>query len=200
MGNASKALLMAGGVLIAILILTLIVYVYLSMSSFRNTQNMKRTMEEVAKFNREYEAYNKTRLYGTEIITVIKKAIDYNQRLDTTDKINIILTTKQDFKQKTVTITYNDDGTTEENTDYGDEALSIDNGRNELLRGNQKLNTDFVGDFKGEKGVQENRNGNEVTYTYSSTYEFGRAIFKCTEVLYDSKTGKINSMSFEQLI
>lgn len=78
MENASKALLMAGGVLIAILILSLLVYMATTTSRLAEAQDEKTLAQQTAAFNSEYEAYNKTRMYGTDIITVVKKADDYN--------------------------------------------------------------------------------------------------------------------------
>ena len=71
MENASKALLMAGGVLIAIIIISLLVKTYSSIGAF---QRQKVSAEEVARieeFNKQFTKYKDQYVYGTEVITVI---------------------------------------------------------------------------------------------------------------------------------
>lgn len=80
MENASKALLMAGGILLAILILSAFVFMFSSAKNFSASQDAKILEEQIKAFNSEYEAYNKTVMYGVDVITVINKSIDYNQR------------------------------------------------------------------------------------------------------------------------
>lgn len=97
MENASKALIMAGSILIAILIITLIIYMSTTTTRLAEAQDEKKIAEQTAAFNKEYEVYDKSRMYGTDIITVINKANNYNSKLDVTDqeyKISIIIKDK----------------------------------------------------------------------------------------------------------
>lgn len=70
MENASKALLIAGGVLIAILILSVLVVTINIINSNQKTQEEALATEQLVKFNQKYEAYNKKALRGTDIITL----------------------------------------------------------------------------------------------------------------------------------
>lgn len=92
MENASKALLMAGGILLAMMILALLVYVATSMSSMAGSQDRRIEAKQLEDFNKTYEAYNKTRMYGTDIITVVNKAEDYNTKNDTEEQYKINIT------------------------------------------------------------------------------------------------------------
>lgn len=78
MENASKALMIAGGILLAILTLTLVVYMMTAVTSMGDAQDAKTLAQQKTTFNKEYEAYNKRRMYGTDVITVINKAADNN--------------------------------------------------------------------------------------------------------------------------
>ena len=78
MENASKALLIAGGILLAMIILSLIVLVDSSISDMRRTQVNQQLSDELNAFNAQYEAYNKKIMYGTDVISVINKAADNN--------------------------------------------------------------------------------------------------------------------------
>ena len=72
MENASKALLIAGGILISIIVISLFVSMYGKMSSLQRTQKEQQEMEQISAFNAEYEAFDKKVMYGTDIMTVMK--------------------------------------------------------------------------------------------------------------------------------
>lgn len=80
MENASKALLMAGGILIALLILVLLVYSFGTMSGFFNSEEKKEEAEQLKLFNDQYEAYNRKLLRGTDIVSVMNKVLSNNKK------------------------------------------------------------------------------------------------------------------------
>ena len=91
MENASKALLIAGGVLLAMLILSLMVYVFTGMSDMMDAQDTKKLNEQIQAFNAEYEAYNKTILYGADIISICNKIVDNNKKYSDNREYQITL-------------------------------------------------------------------------------------------------------------
>jgi type II secretory pathway pseudopilin PulG len=80
MENASKALLMAGGVLIAVLIIGILLYSFGSMSGYFEEQASQEEIEQLAEFNNQYEAYNRKLLRGTDVVSVLNKAINNNEK------------------------------------------------------------------------------------------------------------------------
>lgn len=104
MENASKAVLMAGGTLLAIMILSLIIYVSTSISGFAEEQDKRTLAKQIEEFNKGYLAYNKTILYGADILTVYNKAQEdkdkYDVSVEAVDESNNIITIEntQDFK------------------------------------------------------------------------------------------------------
>lgn len=80
MENSSKALLMAGGVLLALLVLSLLVLGYNSLTGYMSSDSENRKVEQLTKFNSEYEAYARTGVRGNELLTLMNKIIDYNAR------------------------------------------------------------------------------------------------------------------------
>ena len=76
MENASKALLIAGGVLIALIILTMFIVMYNNMANIQKEQEEQTRIEQIAAFNAEFEAYNKKVMYGTDVITLINKVAE----------------------------------------------------------------------------------------------------------------------------
>jgi len=67
---------MAGGILLAIMILTLLVSVGISMSNMAGAQDEKIATQQVQEFNESYLAYNKSRMYGIDVLSVFNKAKD----------------------------------------------------------------------------------------------------------------------------
>lgn len=92
MENAAKALIIAGGILIAILILSLLVYAFSTNRKMAMQQEKIRLAEQAAEFNSGYQAYNKKVMYGADVISVINKAAEYNKDITDSDyKIKIIV-------------------------------------------------------------------------------------------------------------
>lgn len=80
MENASKALIMAGAILFTIIVVGLLVYFISQLRQFPQQQSEMQRLEQVAKFNREYESYDKKKMYGTDVATIINKAINNNKK------------------------------------------------------------------------------------------------------------------------
>ena len=93
MENASKALLIAGGVLIAILIVSVLVVTLNIVNSNQKTREKALATEQLAEFNQKYESYNKKALRGTDIITLMKMAIENNNSAtsDNPYYINVVI-------------------------------------------------------------------------------------------------------------
>lgn len=114
MENAAKALVIAGGVLLAIITISLFVYMTTATSRMAQAQDEKTALEQLVAFNSEYEAYNKRVMYGADLITVANKAINYNKSLEPIDSdkdIQITIKTKQNFEatEQTIIVDGNDD-------------------------------------------------------------------------------------------
>ena len=71
MENATKALLIAGGILLALITLSILVYSYNQLNWFQNLNKDSKEVELTEKYNAEYEVYNKKIMYGTELISII---------------------------------------------------------------------------------------------------------------------------------
>lgn len=80
MDNVSDALIIAGGVLLAMLAISLIVYTFGNVAHLESTKVEKAEIKDLAEWNAEWEAYNKKLLYGLEVITVCNKAGDNNAK------------------------------------------------------------------------------------------------------------------------
>ena len=80
MENATKALEMAAGVLLGVIILAVIVYFFGSISLWPQEQDDIQTAEQLSDFNLEYEVYDKKAMYGTDVISCLTKAQSNNEK------------------------------------------------------------------------------------------------------------------------
>ena len=121
MENASKALLMAGSILIAIIVIAVVVRTFGNISSFQKAKLSEEEQQQLIAFNEQYTKYLGQYVYGTEVRTLKNK--------------------------------YDDDG---------------------------KVNVIY--DVEPPTGV-----GQDTMY------------YKCTEITYDNSTGRVNSITFQQI-
>ena len=80
MENATKALEMAAGVLIALLIIGLLAYAYNNLSDEKKIEQSSESAMQASEFNKSYEAFNKSGLQGSEILSLANKIVDYNKK------------------------------------------------------------------------------------------------------------------------
>ena len=82
MENASKALIMAGSILIAIMVIGLLVYGYTQISDLEQTRADAEITDALAGYMRRFEQYNRGQgdepLYGSEILSLANLQQDYN--------------------------------------------------------------------------------------------------------------------------
>lgn len=80
MENATKALLIAGGVLIGLMVVSACLIAYNQITDYyQENANIART-EQVLKFNNEYTVYDRNDVRGSELLSLINKVVDYNKR------------------------------------------------------------------------------------------------------------------------
>ena len=80
MENASKALLIAGGVLIALIIMSLLVVAFTKIGDYQKAQSEGSRDSKLAEFNRDFERYTEDEIKGVDIVSLINKIHDYNTK------------------------------------------------------------------------------------------------------------------------
>ena len=80
MENASKALLMAGGVLIALLIIGSLVMMFANLQDYQNSQDISAKQSQIAKFNNQFEPYNRNNVSLNELKSLYNKIISNNKK------------------------------------------------------------------------------------------------------------------------
>ena len=72
MENATKALEMAGSLLIGVLLLGCLLFAYTRMSELKDTEHKVEVSEQAKDFNQDYETYNRNNLYGSDLFSLAK--------------------------------------------------------------------------------------------------------------------------------
>lgn len=92
MENASKALLMAGGILIALLIIGALMLMFNQIGDYEKAQTVDEKDSQLAQFNIDFERYTDDNgIKGTDVISLINKVINYNAKAKnggTTNSVN----------------------------------------------------------------------------------------------------------------
>ena len=86
MENASKALIMAGSVLIALIIISCLVLMINNLSTYQGLQTQSEEVAQIEKFNNQYIIYNRDDVRGSDLYSLMNKVIDYNIRQSTEGK------------------------------------------------------------------------------------------------------------------
>ena len=100
MENASKALLIAGAILIALIIISVGIYMYNITKNVQQEIDAKTVADQLAKFNQQFEAYDKKAMRAVEIITIVNKVVAYNTKdpdMSAADMIKVNMTINYDL-------------------------------------------------------------------------------------------------------
>ena len=80
MENASKALLMAAGVLIALIIIGALLLMFNNLSNYQETNTQNTRESQIVEFNKQFETYNRKDVRGSDLYSLLNKVVDYNRR------------------------------------------------------------------------------------------------------------------------
>lgn len=83
MENASKALIMAGEILISIIIVSALLLMFNNLTSYQKVNEQNTEEAQVIAFNSTYEAYNTNDVRGNDLYSLINRVVDYNKRKST---------------------------------------------------------------------------------------------------------------------
>lgn len=171
MENATKALLMAGGLLIAILVASFMVFVLRRAGQMTAEYDVQRSENELASFNGQFEVYAKNDNTFFDMITVANLAYDVNKKNgnDTNNSVTIKLFLSNN---------------TNADADYTIKPVTMK--KNHFLDsgGHEK----YMYDLLEEQGFAEIDDTTD-TLVYKKT-------FNCEKVLYNDITGKVREMHF----
>ena len=88
MENASKALLIAGGVLITLLVVGALLLMINNMSDYQKSNSQLVAVSQLSDFNEQFTQYVRDDLKGIELISLANKVMDYNTKTGGVGEIN----------------------------------------------------------------------------------------------------------------
>lgn len=190
MENASKALLIAATILLSILIIWLFVYIFKAGSSVGENYDKKQISQQLELYNSRFELYDRSNNTIMDLITVANLAYSINKQtlydVDNSVKIDINIGNKKFY----IPNEYNDNNKIEKNqirmvgkpnpiSIYDLPTLTFD-----------ELGIDFQNSNLDDKlsTTQYIKSKNETKYKY---------LFKCIEIKYEHRNGKVSYMRFD---
>lgn len=75
MDNVSKALIIAGGILLAILIISVALYLFAGIRGFASAQNTNAEVSAVESFNRYYQSFD-SKITGIDVVNICNKVVN----------------------------------------------------------------------------------------------------------------------------
>lgn len=204
MENAAKALTIAGGVLIAIIVIATLWYSFQQWGILPQAKADNEKISQEVEFNKEFESYNKQNLYGTDVITVINKAIANNEKygiegdFDDPYYVDVQFTLASDVY-----------GFVREYKREGSQKPTIT--ETKYLQ-TPSLKGDIIYSLKNNSGklyqltennpvkVEETKKGNIFTRkeTYYADEDFKLRYFTCTGIEYEPTNGRVKTITFEE--
>lgn len=212
MENASKALIMAGGVLISLIIIALLVFFFNNLSNLQDTKLTSEEVEQAAEFNKQYDVYARD-VYGSELLSIANKISDYNKR-EAGNKGYTEITLKVEINND-IDSTYFEKGTYT-NSDLENKINDIEKvkeevgnttikfssntgGNTTVSRKISKLATMRTTDIEALGNPQEGYQELVTKYNTLKTLitDIKAKVFKYKNFEYDKNTGRITTMIYE---
>lgn len=207
MENASKALLMAGGMLIALLVIGALVLMFNQIGDYeKGNQGIKKT-SEIAEFNIDFIRYTEGNIKGVDIISLANKVINFNSKngilnsIDYSKKITLNIDVNV-FSELFGSNSYkikNDDNnfmktikkfSSLENTYTLSKMDELSSNYDSIVNGNKK-----IGDILGKK-YDEMLAVKDIE-DYREYSEFKASTFKCKEEPKYHDDGQVKELSFK---
>ncbi len=80
MENASKAIIIAGGILIALVLISLLVMLFNNIGDVYSAEGQALSEKQLQEYNKKFNNYNRS-LYGSELLSLANLVEEYNQKL-----------------------------------------------------------------------------------------------------------------------
>lgn len=223
MENAAEAFKIAGELLIGLLLISLFIFVFNRISSIEDSKSQQEVIQQTTEFNKKFNAFEKSSMYGTDLISVLglayanNKTANLEKRMfhkgeidgyydpDIGSSINIKFKLKEDICKTIITDVYK-----------VEDGVSVQEGHSEskdkiIFKANTwySLSADNMDAVKSIKEIVIDGNTTQVETKKLSSIrtqietkdlkgfgEFKKNIFKCTSVDYND-VGRIYCMTFE---
>ena len=224
MENAAKALQIAGGVLLSIMILGIIVFAYNNWKSLGQNEHQLEVEAQAVDFNKQFDMYMKNGVYGTEILSLANKINNYNAENSDTDKHFSSSESQKGYSTITLQIKIKKLDNAQyfnENNNHNYSSVEIGTKYYNLIgdiattgstkytctSGNDKyaIGTELkiaqwykaIITNQAPEDVRNNDNLKKYKNLLNEQTDFARKQFNIEEIKYDNTTGRIIELSFK---
>lgn len=224
MENASKALLIAAGIMVGVIVLSMVAYGYGKISNYYKTKELEIEGEQLADFNKPYIEYNRNDVRGSDLLSLVNKILDYNDDGNNEEmEISVIISPNND-KEKSFYYNYDKYyDTSKKLIGFGpskkythlnvntkliqpSNEIEIGYGKELITKLTSKMSTvmnentkqtaeDFFKELKFDYTTKGITTVQKDSLTYYQYIQFKRAHFDCTNLTYEN--GRIKSFEFK---
>lgn len=215
MENASKALIIASSVLLAVLIITALIYTFSQISSLKQVEASSEEEKILAQYNKEIESFDRSGLYGSEILSLANLIEDYNKRQSElkgykpiTLKVSITQIIDAKYLKETEYSKYEDLIKDFKNLENKMQDLKKEKICGQTVDKLAGMNTEALGDLisrynsaNGTNCKQEEieKKIGDYQSVNSEMQTFKNKKFSTPEIEYDNSAGRIVKMSFKEI-
>ena len=210
MENASKALLIAGGMLIALLIIGALVLMFNQIGDYEKGQQGIEKTSEIAEFNKDFVRYTDGNIKGVDIISLANKVINFNSKdgisnsIDHNYKITLKINVKN-FNESSKLFDSDSDEIQDSNNNFMTTIKAFSKLENDYtLSKMNELASNYDNIANGTKtieGILGSKYDGTLTKSdikkYSDYSEFKTSTFKCSDKIEYYDNGQIKTLSFE---
>lgn len=185
MENATYALKIAGGILIALMVLSVVMYGFRKLRTYEQAKSDSIAVEQTAEFNKPLLSFNNQIVSGFKMISLANLANDTNVRFS-----RLI----DDYKEVQIYVgLLNKNGQLPGWTNYDSTSdyvkLVLSNSNNSTSKSYYNM-INYVGKTGEGPYYRQNKNGQK---------SFKDLYFQCIDVKYDQTTGRVIQMVFEEV-
>lgn len=184
MENISRALLIAGGILITMIIVSLLVFARTQWGKYQKRKDDAKNSEQVAEFNERFEAYNSV-ITGGKMVSLVNLSEDMNNKYGEDQGYNNII-----IYAKLINEDGSFPGTNDKNFEvkrHNGKKYSNMNAYIELIRGKDFFNVSI-----------HDGDPNYDTYKEFNS-QFKTSYFKCDDIVYNKENARVYEMYFDQV-
>lgn len=196
MENAVKAFYIAASVLIALMIASIMVYLFSAGARIGESHEQTQADQRLELFNAKFSIYSKDNNTISDLLTVINMAYDYNLKneFDTVNSISIDVQISTGRILKVLP-----DANLEKNEIFLNDTSKKINTYDLLSKYLKDIKTIDGMNGLNASGLDDNTKLSDSMYTSGSNERLYRYYFKLSadNIKYSEKTGKINYMKFE---